>query len=182
MGSAMGCQVSEAQPALRVAIENAWYSLHVAKDPAPPTRARIWWDLNVSPEAKQASKYEFTVWNVRRTHEALDATTAAAMHKLYEDAIDSGGHPNERGVASSLRIDRSPGAATIGVGFLHPNELAMKAALKATVDIAIGVAKTIALIYPERFRIMGVHEGIDQLVRHSSAVCSRHAQLHRRAS
>jgi hypothetical protein len=58
----------------------------------------------------------------------------------------------------------------------------MKMALKAAVEIAIGVAKTVALIYPDRFRIMSVHEEIDRLVQYSGAVFSRHAQLLRRAS
>lgn len=179
----MSTQVCEAQPVLRVAIENAWYSLHVAKDPAPPTRAQVWWDRDVSPEAKRACQAEFLVGNVRRTHEDLDAATAAAMHKLYEDTITFGGHPNERGVASSLRIDRSrPDAVTLGVGFLHPNEPAMKVTLKATVETAVGVVKTVALIYPDRFRIMSVDEEIERLVRHANAVFDRHAQLLRRAS
>jgi hypothetical protein len=166
-----------------VAIESAWYALHVAEDPSPPARARTWWDRDVSPQATQACQDEFTVGNVRRTHEALDARTAAAMKILYDDTVTLGGHPNERAVASSLRIDRSrPDAVTLGLRFLHPDERSMKAALKATIDVAVGVAKTVGLIYPDRFRIMSVGEEIDQLVRHSGAVFGKHARALRRAS
>lgn len=181
---AMSGQGFEAHPVLRAAIEQAWYALHIAKDPAPPARAQIWWDRDDSPQATQACKDEFTVGNVRRTHEGLDAATAAAMKSLYEDTITFGGHPNERGVASSLRIDRSsPDAATVGVGFLHPGTPTMAAALKGGVDVAVGVAKTVSLIYPERFRIAGVDEEIDRLVRHSGGdVFSKYAQPQRRAS
>ena len=92
---AMSGEAFEAQIVLRTAIEQAWYALHIAKDSAPPARANIWWDRNVSPQALQACKDEFTAGNVRRTHEALDAATAAAMHRLYEGAIDFGAHPNQ---------------------------------------------------------------------------------------
>jgi hypothetical protein len=112
---AMSGQGFEAQPLLRAAIEQAWYALHIAKDPQPPTRALIWWDRGTSPEATQACKDEFTAGNVRRTHEGVDPATAAAMHQLYGDAIDFGAHPNQAGVAGSLNLDR--GTSTVGVGF-----------------------------------------------------------------
>jgi hypothetical protein len=181
---AMSGQGFEAQPVLRAAIEQAWYALHIARDPTPPARARIWWGRDDSPQATQACKDEFTVGNVRRTHEGLDAATAAAMKSLYEDTITFGGHPNERGVASSLRIDRSgPDAATIGVGFLHPGTPTMAAALKGAADVSVGIAKTVSLIYPERFRIAGVNEEIDRLVRLSGGdVFSKYVQPQRRYS
>ena len=181
---AMSGQAFEAQPVLLAAIEQAWYALYIAKDPAPPTRAQIWWDRDDSPQATKLCKDEFTVGNVRRTHEGLDAGTAAAMRHLYEGTITFGAHPNERGVASSLRIDRSRrDAVTVGVGFLHPGTTTMVAALKEAVDVAVGVAKTVGLIYPERFRIADVDEDIDRLVRHSGGdVFSKYAQPQRRAS
>jgi|SRR5215472_611294 len=42
----------------------------------------------------------------------------------YEVGIDFGGHPNERGVVSSLKIEdlhpSRPDTITVGVGVLHP--------------------------------------------------------------
>ncbi len=177
---AMSGQGFEAQPVLRAAIEQAWYALHIAKDPAPPMRAKIWWDRNVSPQATQACKDEFTTGNVRRTHEGLDAATAAAMHRLYGGAIDFGAHPNQAGVAASLELDRS--TSTASVGFLHAGTPAQMAALKGAVDVAVGVAKTVGQIYSERFRIAGVDEEVGQLSRRSAEVFSKYAQAPCRAS
>jgi hypothetical protein len=174
MRSAMSGQAFEAQPALRLAIEHAWYALHVARDPAPPARAELWWGRGGSPEATQACRNEFKVENVRRTHEGLDAPTAGAMKGLYDDTIHFGAHPNQGGVAASLRVERSrPDAVTIGIGVLHPDPLVTVAALKAAVDVTVGAAKTVGLIYPERFRIAGVDDEIQQLVRHSREVFTR---------
>ncbi len=177
MRLAMSGQAVEAQAVLRVAIEDAWYALHIFLDPAPPDRAQIWWNRGDSPEATQACKEEFAVGSVRRTHEALDARTAAAMRRLYDDAIAFGGHPNQGGITMGLRIDEREDdeLARIAVGFLHPGTLAALSALKAAVDVAIGLAKIVSLIYPERFRLAGLDEGVTQLIRHSADVFRRRA-------
>ncbi len=177
MRLAMSGQGVEAQPVLRTAIEDAWYALHVARDPGPPARARMWWDRDISLQATQTCQAEFTAGNVRRTHEGLDAASAAAMHRLYQDTITLGGHPNERGVASSLRIDRGLDAVRIGVGILHAGTVAQVAALKRAVDVAIGIAKTVGLIYRERFRIAGIGDEVDRLAQHSGDVFKKYAQM-----
>lgn len=72
------------------------------------------------------------------------------MLQLYERAIDSGGHPNERGVVSSLKIEdlhpSRPDTITVGVGVLYPGTSIALTSLKASIDVAIGVAKIIGLI------------------------------------
>src|SRR2546426_3369957 len=180
MRLAMSGQAVEAQAVLRVAIENAWYALHIVGDPAPPARARLWWGRGDTPEATQACRDEFRVGNVRRTHEALDVGTAAAMQRLYEDTIAFGGHPNQGGVAMGLRIDeREEETARIAVGFLHAGTLAALSALKAAVDVAIGLAKIASLIYPERVRIAALDEQVNQLIRYSAEVFRRRADRYR---
>ena len=176
MRLAMSGQAFEAQTVLRVGIEHAWYALHITRDPAPPARARIWWDRGDSPEATQACKDEFTVGNVRRTHEALDRDTAAAMQRLYDDAINLGGHPNQGGVALGLRIaEENEETVTIAVGFLHPVPLVIVSTLKDAVDVAVGLAKVVSLIYPERFKIASLDEEVNRLIRHAAEVFRRHA-------
>jgi hypothetical protein len=182
MRLAMSGQGFEARAALRLAIEHAWYALHITRDPAPPARAHVWWDRGDSLEATQACKNEFTVGNVRRTHEALDAPTAAAMHRLYEDTINLGGHPNQAGVALGLGVeDRGEDTVTIRVGFLHPAPAVMLSTLKAAVDVAIGLAKIVSLIYPERFRIARLDEEVNRLIRHAQEVFGARARALRRA-
>ena len=69
----LSTQTAEAYPVVRAIIENAWYALHIAKDPAPPARAEIWLRRGESEQAKKACKDEFTIANVRATHRALGA-------------------------------------------------------------------------------------------------------------
>lgn len=102
------------------------------------------------------------------------------MKTLYEDAISYGGHPNQGAVASSLLIDHSrPDAPAVKVGVLHAGTLIALAALKASTGVAVGAAKTAGLIYPERFRIAGVDDEINRLVRHSAEAFGRRAEAER---
>jgi hypothetical protein len=183
MRLAMSGQAVEAQAVLRVAIEAAWYALHITRDPAPPTRAHVWWGRGDTPEATQACRNEFTVGNVRTTHEGLDAATATAMQRVYEDTIAYGGHPNQGGVALGLRIDeRGEETATIAVGFLHAGTVAALATLKAAVDVAVGLTKIVSLIYPERFRLAGLDEEVNRLIRHSAEVFGARARALRQGA
>jgi hypothetical protein len=85
------------------------------------------------------------------------------MKYLYDAAIDFGAHPNQAGVAASLKLDRPTNTAA--VGFLHAGAPIMLTALKGAVVAPVLIAKTVGLIHPERFRILDVDGEIDQLVR-----------------
>ena len=76
--------------------------------------------------------------NVRRTHERLDAATAAAMDRLYQSTIEFDGHPNQVGVGGSVVIDVSGPVAWLRVGFLTPGTLPAFLALKTAVEVTIG--------------------------------------------
>ncbi len=87
MRLAMSGQTVEAAAVLRVAIEQAWYALHIASDPAPPTRAKIWWNRDDSPEATKACQKEFKVGTVRGTHESDSETTTLGVGILHPEPV-----------------------------------------------------------------------------------------------
>jgi len=156
----LSAQTVEAYPLLRATIENAWYALHLAKDPAPPARAEVWLRRGEDDEAKKRCKAEFSVANVRTTHRSLDTATEKVVHQLYEWTIDLGGHPNERGVmTTTIRTDTGFGAV-----FLSNNPVPIAGALKVAAEVAVSTLKTPGLVYPERFAIMGVDRDIAELV------------------
>src|SRR5215831_2534858 len=63
-------------------IENAWYALHLAKDPASPARAKVWLRRGEDDEAKKRCRAEFSVANVSATHRSLDTATEKVLHQL----------------------------------------------------------------------------------------------------
>jgi hypothetical protein len=181
MRLAMSGQAIEAMAVLRVAIEQGWYALHIASDPAPPTRARIWWNRDDSPQATQACKNEFTVAKVRGTHEALDPVTAAIVQRLYNDTITYGAHPNSSGIALGLSVEQLDAeTATIRVGILNPIPMTMVSTIKAAVDVAMGLTMTVSLIYRDAFKRAGLGRDFNALRGHAADVFRARAEMLRR--
>jgi hypothetical protein len=178
MRLAMGGQAIEAMAVLRVGIEQGWYALHIANDPAAPTRAQIWWKRDENPQATKACQNEFTIANVRGTHEALDATTAIIVNRLYKDTIAYGAHPNWSGVALGLSVEQMDAeTATIRVGILNPIPMTMLSTIKAAVDVAMGLALTFGLIYGDAFKRAGLGRDFNLLRQHAADVFKERARL-----
>jgi hypothetical protein len=153
---AISGQVYESSAVLRCAIEQAWYALHIAKDPAPPNRAKVWLQRNQSNAAKSICKNEFTVTKVRSTHESIDSKTASHLQERYELMIDFGAHPNQFGVASSLRRKPEEEQPTYDSRVMAVDTVPVMFALRMAVEIALDGLKVFQLIYPERFMLVGL--------------------------
>jgi tetratricopeptide (TPR) repeat protein len=150
---AMSGELPEAYAVLRLALEQTWYALHIAKDPAPTRRAEIWLSRNTDDAAKTACKQEFTVRNVRTTHEQLDPDTAGQLQALYEAMIDFGAHPNQLGtLAAALKGHEDAAQITYGIGILHPVKIPQMATIRLAIAVAVGTLKVAQLIYPERLQ------------------------------
>ena len=160
----MSGQVSEAFPVLRSAVECTWYSLHIGKDPTGTKRAEIWLRRNEDAGSKSRCKSEFTISNLRRTHDALDPNTAKDLHAIYEDLIDFGAHPNQFGVMIAMRKSESEKQNDFSVGILHAESLPIVLALRMAVAVAIGALKTFQLVFPERFTLAGIDLEIHKIV------------------
>ncbi len=117
----MSAEVVEIYPLVRAVIENAWYALHIAKDPAK--RAETWLRRREDDAAMARCKAEFTVGNVRRTHASLDAPAATAMQALYDRTIELGGHPNELGVLGAMSRTTTEDTYTFQVAFFAAGAL-----------------------------------------------------------
>jgi hypothetical protein len=160
----MSGQIGEAFVLLRAVIEQSWYALHMATGPEAELRTDIWLMRNESSAATGKCKAEFTVKNVRSTHEGLDLAAAAELQQLYEKLIDYGAHPNQMGVFTSIKSHESETAVGFQVGILHPAELPVMVTLRLGMAVAIGALKIFLLIYPERFLLMDFEPELQRLI------------------
>ena len=161
---AMSGQLFESYAPLRSSIEQAWYALHIAKDRQPPERSEIWLCRNDNKASKAKCKSEFSVANVRSTHESFDSVTAKKLHQLYEMMIDLGAHPNPRGVLTSMSRSETGKEINYRVGILFLKPIPLLTTLRLAVRVAVTVLKVFQLIFPDRFKLMRLDEEIQVLV------------------
>jgi hypothetical protein len=170
----LGGELYETHVVLRAEIEQAWYALHIAKDPAPTTRAEVWLRRNEDAAALSRCKAEFSIRSVRSTHEALDASTARDLHGLYERLIDFGGHPNQLGLLAGLTKSDAEKTTTYHVPVLCTDPLPMAVATHAVVAVAVGALKVFQAIYATRFQLVGLDTEIAELVAELNTVFRRY--------
>lgn len=167
---ACGGSTAEVFPLLRLTIEQAWYALHVASDPHGTRRARLWLCRNDGKEEMGRCKAEFTISNVRATHEARDSETARVLRQLYETMIDYGAHPNQLGLRTGLTTTESDGETTFWIAILNDDELTKVLSLRMVVAVGLGALHAFNQIYPDRFRTAGLRAEMDALGEEFTAV------------
>lgn len=160
----MSGQFPESYAILRVGIEQAWYALHIAKDPHPPERVTVWLRRNDDQSSKSRCKNEFTVQNVRSTHESIDSVTAKQLHELYEKMIDYGAHPNQISLFAAMSESETEQETTFTLGILFREPVPILATLQMAVAVAVGALEVFHRVFPERFRIMSLDREIKALV------------------
>ena len=160
----MSGQLPESYAVLRASIEQAWYALHIAKDPHPPERVKVWLCRNDDETSRSKCKNEFTVQNVRSTHESFDSVTAKQLHELYERMIDFGAHPNQQSLFLAMRQSETDEETNFTVGILFPSPVPILLTVRMAVAVAVGALKVFQHVFPERFRLMSLDEEIKALV------------------
>jgi hypothetical protein len=153
----MSGQSLEAHCVLRLAIEQAWYAVHIRDDVA---RAEVWRRRNDSEQSKAKCKSEFTVAKVRASHEALDAAGAAHLQRLYEALIDFGAHPNQLGVFNSMHRVEMTDRINHLVGILIPDEWIVMEGVRCATAVGAGILGIYRVIFPERPALVGLDQEI----------------------
>ncbi len=161
---AMSGQIPESYAVLRASIEQAWYALHIAKDPHPPKRVTVWLCRNDDATSRSKCKNEFTVQNVRSTHESFDTVTAKQIHELYERMIDYGAHPNEQSLFLAMSQAETDEETNFTVGILWKSPDSILLTVRMAVAVAVGALKVFQCIFPELFRLISLDKEIEALV------------------
>ncbi len=172
---AMSGQGLESCPVLRAAVEQAWYALHIAKDPNPPSRVETWLNRNMGAAEKRRCKSEFMLRSVWRTHEEIDPDAARTLHEIYENLIDFGAHPNQSGVMAAAKVAEFDEKTVYDIRILHAEPLAIAWALKNALGVAIGALNVFRTIFPDRFAPLGIDRSIDSFAASANALFTSHS-------
>jgi len=163
VGSVMAGQLHEGQAQLRMCLEQAGYGHFIGGDQA---RWERWMDRHEPRNRSQQDKWkrEFTHGNVSRCLKASDATLGDIYNKLYDQTIDYGGHPNERGASmNSDLVHLADGGQQWLTVYLHKDGLMLDYCLKATAQVGLCGLRIAQSIYPARAQAVGMSYLLDDM-------------------
>ena len=158
-----GGQVSEAFCVLRACLECSLYCLHIYEH---DSLSEVWLRRHDSPQTLKASRNEFSHSQVMATLRRNDPRLCATIQKLYERTIDYGGHPNERSITGSIKMEASEDEVGVKQYYLHGDSLYLEHGLKSAAQVGLGGLYILRLVFRERFDILNITNRLDQLRNH----------------
>lgn len=147
----------ESYGVIRSSLEYAGYALLCHKE---PDLAEVWLRRDESPESLARVRREFIQARVRDAIRSFDPELADRYHCLYGEAISWGAHPNEKALTTSLRIvdDAVENMNNLQVIMLPHGGNVHKLALRRCAQIGLCILEIFALIYPERYQLLGIED------------------------
>jgi hypothetical protein len=130
---------------------------------ANPSLAETWLKRHDDAAALRAMKKAFLGVEVEQTIETTDKELARIYKELYERTIDFGGHPNLRGVVSSMLMNESAEKRQLQPIYLHADETTVLHALKTVAQVGVCGLHLFQHVFPERFSILGIRQKLIEL-------------------
>lgn len=152
-GNALAGQASDMCPQIRICLEYAGYALHLYKN---PNLVDVWVDRHENPKSMKLVKKEFQISSIKATIRGFDRHGEKVFDKLYNDAIDFGGHPNERSVTSNLIISNHDQGKAFEQIYLHGDGISLDYGFKSLAQTGVCVLEIFQNIFKARFELLGV--------------------------
>lgn len=156
----MGGMTVEGMAVLRLALEFAGYACLLKENPGLAT---VWWDRDVDEKSLQEARKEFTGGAVVRAVKKVDQRLGEIYETLYDLTIQFGGHPNEKTVTQSLKLNITPGETRLDQIYLQGDGTILDHWIITGNRIGICVLKIFEHVHHERFKKLNVKARIDAL-------------------
>jgi hypothetical protein len=154
-------QLAEAYMLVRGAVERAVYAWYFSTH----TEAfETWRKRNESEEARTAAKRELRIsWMLKclgETHPEVGRLTGW----LYEESIDSGGHPNPDDYAGSIHVQLEGDEPEWGRSYLNPDSAAGDDCAWNTIIAGACSLSIFRLLFPDHFLRAGVTDELGRIL------------------
>lgn len=159
-GLGMGGMTVEGMAVLRLSLEFAGYACLLKEN---PDLAMTWWDRDMDDKTLKEARREFTGGAVIRAVKTVGEQLGEIYEMLYDRTIQFGGHPNEKTVTQSLRLDLTPGRTVIEQVYLQGDGQILDHWIRTANQIGICVLKIFEHVHHERFEKLAVNARIESL-------------------
>ncbi len=159
-GLGMGGMTIEGMAVLRLSLEFAGYACLLKENPG---LAMVWWDRDIDDRSLKKARKEFTGGAVVRAVKNVDQRLGEIYEMLYDRTIQFGGHPNEKTVTQSIRLDITPVQTVIEQVYLQGDSHVLDHWIHTANQIGICVLKIFEHVHHECFEKLNVKARIETL-------------------
>jgi hypothetical protein len=159
-GHAMAGQVREVFVSARVQLEDAGMAVHLHRD---QSLEEVWLRRNDSPTAEKRQRDACAIHLIIKAVKAANRHAGDRFEKLYKEAIDFGGHPNQRAVTAHLQIARQPGQLTMKAIMQHCDGVQLGYGLKFAALCGVVCLEMLEIPFRAKFEILGISAAILKL-------------------
>jgi hypothetical protein len=151
---ALAGQLGDMFPMVRACLEAAAYAVHLHDSPALTTE---WLRRHDAQGMKAFKQNKFSQTAVRASIERRDPEVAVLYGELYQQAIDLGAHPNERGLSVNAKLAPTPEGKQFLLIYLHENGPQLRFALHSALEAGAAAIAMLRLVFPH---ILGPDEAV----------------------
>lgn len=152
VGLAMSGQM-EVFAILRNVLECAGYGLFVTTDPGLST---LWLNRHVDVETSKKMKRRFRATNVSAAVTAANRHAGERYSKLYEQCIDFGAHPNERGIMANMTQEKQSDRHIFNSIYLNRDGSQMDYGLMMTMRCGMVALEVFESVFGALYELVGV--------------------------
>lgn len=165
MGSlrlALGGQIAPAHMVARGILENALYGFYIYQD---KERFKIWIDRHEGDEQKKLFIKTFKPALMINELAKVAEKFGGEVKELYDEAIDYGAHPNPNALLIDLtHIEGNDDFAYHWVTNLNENPMSFIRCCNIILKISAYSLKIFRSIFPERFKLLGLSNAVDEFI------------------
>ena len=146
----------------RALLEYAAYALHLHRN---ADVRMIWLNRHKDAASMELSRNALSHNKVKKTVEVANGDAAERFEKLYQWAIDFGGHPNERSVTGNMKIVEGEDRREMLAIMQHGDGLQLDAALVGTARCGMCALEILQAVFNARFELLGINAAMRELRR-----------------
>lgn len=159
-GLAMSGQVFEATAICRLCLEASAYGFYIGADEA---RFKIWINREKDEQSKQKARTEFTSGKILKHINEIAPNLGRVYDELYQQSIDFGAHPNEKGFSANTKIVESKDRIEISQIYLQGDGAALDYSIVTASRVGVWALSIFQLLYSAKWEILGIRAKLEQL-------------------
>lgn len=146
-------QIPEGFQVLRGALEASLYGFHIAQH---PDEAKVWLRRDEGEEQKQKVREAFKPKVIIRALKVVNEEAGKAADRMYEELIDYGAHPNEKGLSLRLETLSDEEKREFRINMLNPKTEYLQFGIKTSGRVGLVCVRIFGVIEPERYQLSGL--------------------------